>query len=335
MGKDRLKVWARQMAYSLGFMGVLHRVRNRDTLTVFMFHRVLPPDSLAYRRAEKEFTFSVAGFERTLDFIDRHYNVVRHHDIKAAVDGHARLPKRAALITFDDGWRDTLLHAREPLARRGMSAVLFLATEVPQLRADRWWQDQVVEACSDEEKWHRLKDAMPVESIAQSARREPTAQAVTVALSRLPDEARHQLLDGISSKEAMPRQMLTEKDLSQLAPVIALAGHGHTHAPLRNHPDAKRELTLSHEQLQQWGGDKWSMSFPHGSYDTHSLELARRAGFRVCFTSDAVLMRTTSPDGLSNRIGRIHLPENQWTCENGQISHAKLATYLFLREHAS
>lgn len=331
MLKDTLKAWVRQLIYSVGLMDALHRIRNRDTLTVFMFHRVLPKDSVAYQRAEKEFTFTVDGFERTLDFIARHYTVVQHRDIKAAVEGLRRLPERAALITFDDGWRDTLLHAREPLVRRGMSAVLFLATEAPTLREERWWQDQVVEARSDDEAWHRLKKAVMLDGDMVPA----TDQAVTVALSRLPDEERHQLLDALSAEGPMSRQMLTDGDLSQLGPVIALAGHGHTHAPLRGHPDAERELSLSHEQLQQWGGDSWSMSFPHGSYDARSLELARRAGFSVCFTSDPVLMRTNATGGLSDQIGRIHVPESQWTCENGQISNAKLATYLFFREHAA
>lgn len=333
MMSNRLKSWIRQFAYDLGLMGGLHRLRNRRTLTVFMFHRVLPRDSLAYHHAEKEFTFSVDGFERALDFIAKHYRVVDHDAVKTAVDGLGRLPSRAALITFDDGWRDTLLHAREPLARRGMKAVLFLATEVPTLKSARWWQDQVVEARCDEDKWRRLLDKVKLPATPSTPLQMSTA--MTVALSRLSDDERHRSLDGVASAEPMPRQMLLEEELPQLAPVIALAGHGHTHAPLNAHPDALSELVSSHQHLQQWGADSWSMSFPHGAYDARCLTLAREAGFTVCFTSDPVLMRTGSSSNLSRKIGRIHVPENQWTCERGLLSHPKLATYLFLREHAS
>lgn len=330
---NRLKSWIRQFAYDLGLMGALHRLRNRRTLTVFMFHRVLPGDSVAYRHAEKEFTFSLDGFERALDFIAKHYQVVDHDAVKAAVDGQGRLPSRAALITFDDGWRDTLLYARAPLARRGMKAVLFLATEVPTLKSARWWQDQVVQARCDEKGWHRLLDKvnLPAPPLSQAQ----LSIAITVALSRLTDDERHRSLDDVARVEPMPRQMLFEDELPQLAPVIALAGHGHSHAPLSAHPDALSELVASHQHLQHWGGDSWSMSFPHGAYDERCLALAREAGFTVCFTSDPVLMRTGSALSLSSKIGRIHLPENQWTCERGRLSHPKLATYLFLREHAS
>lgn len=329
----KLKTTVRQAAYSLGLMGLIHRIRNRHTLTVFMFHRVLPKDSVAYLHAEKEFTFTVEGFERVLDFIAKHYTVVTHSDIKAAVEGRAKLPVTAALITFDDGWRDTLLHARASLMRRGMMAVLFAATEAPALRADRWWQDQVVEVQCDDEKWRSVQDSLHFDPDTTACGQ--MATKVTVALSRLVDEDRHRLLDAVASATSMPRQMLTECDLPQLAPVISLAGHGHSHAPLSSHPDALLELTLSHEQLKKWGGDSWSMSFPHGAYNQQCLEWARQAGFQVCFTSDPVLMGTRTPGGLSRRIGRIHLPENQWTCEAGRVSHAKLATFLFLRAHSS
>lgn len=328
------KDFLRQMAYGSGLMGLVHRIRNRHTLTVFMFHRVLPHDSLAYRHAEKEFTFTIEGFESALDFIAEHYNVVDHDWVRSAVEGRRSLPARAALITFDDGWRDTLLHARKPLAKRRMTAVLFVATEAPTLAPDRWWQDQVVEARGDDAKWARLTQAMGASALASQSPGE-AARHVTVALSRQRDAERHRTLDDIAQAEPMPRQMLTEDELLQLPPTIAVAGHGHTHAPLRGHPDAKAELEASHRQLLKWGGDSWSMSFPHGSYDEHSLDLAHRAGFALCFTSDPVLMRTRAQHRLNRKIGRVHVPENEWTCRHGRISHAKLATFLFLREKVS
>ena len=119
----------RCFAYASGVLGLMHQLRNRRTLTVFMFHRVLPADSGAYSFSEREFSFTVDGFRQTLDFICRHYNVVSHEAIRANVEHNVPLPDRAGLITFDDGWRDTLIYAFPELKKRNLPAVLFLSDE--------------------------------------------------------------------------------------------------------------------------------------------------------------------------------------------------------------
>lgn len=321
--KSRLKDMARGLAYGTGAMGAWHRWRNHRTLTVFMFHRVLPADDPAFALADREFTFSVQGFERTLDFIGRHYTVVRHADVLAAVEGRGALPPCAALITFDDGWRDTLTHARAPLASRGWQAVLFLATEVPSLGPDRWWQDQLVALQGRPDALAALGRELGLA--------DPSARAVTVALARASDEQRHAWLDPLLDSPALARQMLRPEDLTRLGPTLVVAGHGHTHAPLRQHPDPAAELRQSQALLTQWQADDWAMSFPHGEYDARCLEAAHAEGFKVCYTSEAHLMRCTPGQPLSAHIGRIHVPENQWTCDDGVISHAKLASFLFTR----
>ncbi len=320
------KAWLREGAYRAGAYGLWHRLRNRHTLTVFMFHRVLPADSEAMKRADREFTFSVDGFERALDFIRQHYNVVNHDAVRAAIRDGQRLPPRAGLVTFDDGWRDTLLHARAPLARRGMSAVLFLSTEVPQLPAERWWQDQLVAMQSDPEALRQLSARLGLDGVPVDGR------TLTVRLAGMPDVRRHEVLDDLVAPGSLGRQMLNADELSALAPVISIAGHGHTHAPLKQHAHPEQELQASHQCLQAWGADHWAMSFPHGEYDERCLALAAQAGFQVCHTSDAVLMDARQ---LRGKLGRIHIPENQWTCEAGRISHAKLAAFLFTRPVAS
>src|SRR5690606_8447239 len=134
----------RSLAYATGLLGWWHRRRNADALTVFMFHRVLPRDSAAYAQAEKEFTFSVEGFGRCLDFLSRHYSIVTAAQVEAAMVGGKAPPPCPALITFDDGWRDTLVHAYPQLRQRNMHALVFLATEILETQSPQWWQDMLV-----------------------------------------------------------------------------------------------------------------------------------------------------------------------------------------------
>ena len=65
--KAVLKDALRGALYRCGALGGWHRWRNRHALTVLMFHRVLPVDDPAFVQAEREFTFTLEGFRRTLD----------------------------------------------------------------------------------------------------------------------------------------------------------------------------------------------------------------------------------------------------------------------------
>jgi peptidoglycan/xylan/chitin deacetylase (PgdA/CDA1 family) len=336
----------RKILYSVGIFGLIHRLRNRHTLTVFMFHRVLPKQSAEYQTAEKEFTFSVEGFGRCLDFIQRHYHIVSQADVTAHLNGRQRLPQCAGLITFDDGWRDTLTHALPELKKRALPAVLFLATEVVDLQANDWWQDVLVEFIAQEGGLSRMESAIealrasaldPDEKSALVGRRQSAEddafrlRHVTATLAAMDESQRQAILQPMVSRPPGARQMLSRADLDLLRPWITIAGHGHSHAPLSHHPRARDDLATCRAQLQAIGGEDTVMSFPHGAYDETTLDQAQAAGFRVCYSSDPTLVSTSSARPTRAPLGRIHIPENEWTCDENGIADEKLATFVFFR----
>ncbi|MDP2809174.1 MAG: polysaccharide deacetylase family protein [Rhodocyclaceae bacterium] len=322
--KDRL----RQFAYWSGLLGTIHFWRNCHTFTVFMFHRVLPLNTPEYETAEKEFTFTVTGFGKCLDFIKRHYNVVSHDEVRQAFLDGGKMPARAALITFDDGWRDTVVHALPELKRHSLPAVLFLATEVLDLQEDRWWQDWLVEALGRDNGLELIELALGHAS-GKSEDRASRVRRLTAMLGEMPDSRRHEILNSQLTASPVDHQMVTIADLDMLRPFIAIAGHGHSHAPLTHQANPRADLSASHARLLDIGGNDWAISFPHGAYDANVLILAHKSGFKLCYTSEPTLNRQSiSPD---KPLGRIHIPENQWTCDESGISAAKLATFLFFR----
>lgn len=326
----RLVHLIRASLYHIGALNLYHRLRNRRTLTVLMFHRVLPPDSAAYRRAEREFTFSVEGFAACLDFVRRHYHAVGLERLIEARTGGRPLPARAALITFDDGWHDTVEYAYPQLVKRGLPAVLFLSTEVLEATHARWWADALVELAVDAQRTDELARELGLPAAGLG-----NMPALMAALAALPLARRNELLarrvDGIG----LPRQMVTREDLAATdSRFFAIAAHGHTHAPLTAVADLGAELARSRALVAELHGYANVMSLPHGAGNAATLEAARRAGFEWIFSSAPDL---NSPDALraGRVLGRLHVPENQWTCANGRISAARLATFLFLRRIAS
>jgi hypothetical protein len=125
--------------------------------------------------------------------------------------------------------------------------------------------------------------------------------------------------------------MLTADELPLLKPVFSVGGHGHSHAPLSECRSASGELEYSREYLGRHGGDDRAMSFPHGDCSGDVVRMARKAGYRYLFSSDPHLVDAERLEADERLFGRIHLPENQWTCDVRGISFPKLASFLFFR----
>lgn len=331
-----IKLIIRKVLYRLGLLGVLHRLRNRRTLTTFMFHRVLPPDSIEFLNAEREFTFTINGFGKCLDFIQMHYRVITLQDMQLAKASNAPLPDRAALITFDDGWRDTLVHAYPTLKQRNLPAVLFVASEVPLLQSARWWQDALVTVLADSVATDKLIQSVLKNRPGSSHARTLNTPELTALLSEMPETRRMALLAEATALEPLPRQMLSASELRLMqADTFELGAHGHSHAPLTAVKDATKELTDSLAWLRSTTTTTLSMSFPHGAHNPSLVNAAHEAGFSFVFTSVPELQPTGLCMSDTATIGRIHMPENQWTCENGEISFPLLATFLFFRPKAA
>lgn len=321
----------RALAYQSGLLGLLHKIRNRRTLTVFMFHRVLPATSNAYAAAEHEYTFTRAGFAECLDFIRKHYNLVDVDQVMAHIESDTALPSRAGLITFDDGWRDTVIHALPELEKRQLPGLLFLATSVLDDDGTAWWQDALVQTLAREGNLASLESSLGICDVA-AIDRKTRIYKVTAAVGEMSPEARLELLHAYDAPLTSERQMLSRADMRDLGS-IKLAGHGHSHVPLTHSADPINDLQRSHEVLKELGAHADVMSFPHGAVDDAVRTAARRTGFTTCFSSKPMLMDTRKP--WSGDIGRIHMPENAWTTGTNGISPAKLATFLFFRPSAA
>lgn len=331
---NAIKDAVRTLLYRFGVLGAWHRRRNRHALTVLMFHRVLPAGSAALAQSEREFAFSVEGFARTLDFVARHYHVVSLAQVKSAIDGKEQLPACPLLITFDDGWRDTVQYAMPELKKRGLLALLFLATEVMDLAEPRWWQDAAVAVLANPQTAPKLLQAlgMPADTATQPG----YSQRVAAQLAGLPESRRRQVIeqaDPAVLQAIAERQMVTTDDLRQWTDNgFELGGHGHSHSPIAYATNPGAEITACQSHLRDLGLEDLSLSYPHGVKNDASRELLKEAGFEVVFDSTPCLASVAHLPRLRFDVPRIHLPENAWTCRAGQVEFARLAMFLFFRK---
>ena len=335
-----LKDFARKCLYVSGALGLYHRLRNRDSLTVVMFHRTLRADDPRWPSSDPDYTLGQDLFERSIAFFKRHYRVVSLDEVLRARREGAGLPPHALLITFDDGWLDNVDYALPVLRRAGVPAVMFVAADAVGARQP-FWQERLVGA------WRlgRLDlDALGAALVEHgAARSERTGIAalrqMIAALEKVSPSTRNEVLARFA--DAMDdghRHMVDVADLATLrSGGVELGLHGKSHVAMTRAEDLDAELGGAREamarMLEAPEGTASvacaTMSFPHGAFDAGIAERAREAGYELLFTSVPVL--NPVGDRPSWLLGRTGYETDTIADARGRFRPEWLAWYLFRR----
>src|ERR1700676_4368501 len=298
---------ARRMAYAGGVLGTLHRLRHRDTLTVVMFHRVTAVGTPAGKKADPEYSVPAPLFAACLRFFRRHYAVIGLEQLRASRRGGLPIPPRSLLITFDDGWQDTVSVALPILRGQGCPAAVFVAADVLTQTPSWWWQEILLRAlrtgcASWDQLWTSARGAPP-----SPGERE---LALLVRYDALEPSERGGLLAAfVADAAGEGAHMIGPDGLRELAAGgIGLGAHGAAHLPLtmmaEPESDLGRARAALEPQLRLLGQVLDALSFPHGRYDAASLAAARATGFAILLTSDPCL--NAAPGGRpAALLGRI------------------------------
>lgn len=161
-----------------GLLGMLSPQGPRARLSILIFHRVLPaPDPLMPYEPDVE------RFDRVLGWLADWFVVL---PLGEAVErlAAARLPARAACITFDDGYADNYTCALPALQRHGLPATFFVATGF--LDGGRMWNDVLIEAVRA-----TPKERLDLERLGLGILPTTTAAEKCAALSRIIPALKH------------------------------------------------------------------------------------------------------------------------------------------------
>lgn len=326
--------------YASGALGLFHRLRNRDALTVVMYHRVLSPQDPRWATCDPDYTISDALFAETLRFFKRHYRVVGLGDVAAARRGERPLPPRALLVTFDDGWADNADYALPVLEREGVPGVIFTVADAIG-RDAAFWQEQMVAAF----RAGRLA-AADVEALAAAAGADLAGASGIAALRRaiaalegLAASERDRLLAPLAPKLAEDRRlMVTPADLGRLrAGGVDVGLHGKTHTPMTRAGDLDAELDEARRivagHLEVEPASLRSLSFPHGRWTPEIVARAKAIGYELLFTSVPSLNR--AGPGCPGVLARVGVETDAAQDAAGRFRPDRLALRLFRRPVAS
>ena len=326
--------------WTSGALAGYHRLRNRNALTVAAFHRVLDPRDPRWDGADPLWTVSQTFFADCLDFFQAHYRMVSLADVLAAREGERSLPQWPLLITFDDGWADNRDYALLALLQRGLPAALFVVTGAIGQR-EGFWQERILAALKTGRiapalaaaLWQRLLPDQPKPKRYELA----AGRRIVAALANRSASEREEIMQRLPPVAlGYPAEMLDDAGLAELAGSgVAIGTHGVSHEPLTAVDDPEAELRHSWQDLQQRVGEDAALptlSFPHGRYERHELELARGLGYRLMFTSDRGLNRIDE-NRISDVLGRVEITTELCGSADGQFRPEKLALWLFQQPH--
>ena len=235
-------------------------------------------------------------FERQAKHLARHYTVLTVEDLVDRIRTGA-IPRNAAAITFDDGYRDTLTHAAPILAGLGLPATVFLATgfigttEVP-------WYDRLAGAFKLSPR-SRIGDPSGEEISLDSVQdRLAALDRATRHLKSLPEEQFQEvfasLLEGLGSSEGRsPKNaMLNWDDVHALRGLgFRLGAHTITH-PILSQVSVERarvEIFGSRDMIHSaCGAAPRAFAYPNGGpadYTAAVVNVVREAGFDCAVTT--------------------------------------------------
>jgi peptidoglycan/xylan/chitin deacetylase (PgdA/CDA1 family) len=262
----------------------------RARLAVFIFHRVLErPDPMLPGEPDGE------AFDRILSWIGGQFTVLHPREACERLTARA-LPAAAAMITFDDGYRDNHDVALPVLRRHRMSAAFFLATGF--LGHGAMFNDRVREALRGY-AGESLDASWLGAGVLRTATPEERRDAVERLLPRvkyLPlgerDDAVARLEEATLARERPDLMMDADQVRALAAAGMEIGGHSRRHPILRllDRAGAAREIRDGFDDIRAITGEEPALfAYPNGrpgtDFDARQAAAVRDAGFRWAFST--------------------------------------------------
>jgi peptidoglycan/xylan/chitin deacetylase (PgdA/CDA1 family) len=260
-------------------------------LRILTYHRVADLDETSCLNP-RSISATPSVFSVQMKYLARYYNVVSMDDVFKAVQEGVQLPKRAVLITFDDGYYDFADIAWPILKRQGLTATVFVPTAYPdQPQLSFWWDRLYRSFMSFPETFFRssLIGSLPLET---SQDRLTSIKKLQNYLKTLPHEQATQLIDDLCSElqdsRNCQKSTMGWKELRRLAKEgVTLGSHTRTHPILTQvSPEKVREeVRGSIEDLKrEIGYAQPIFCYPNGNYNDQIMGILKEEGILLAFT---------------------------------------------------
>lgn len=261
-------------------------------LRVLTYHRVADPGGGPHLEP-RLISAAPAEFERQMRYLARRYRAVSPARVLEAVDGVRPLPRRAVLISFDDGYLDFAEHAWPVLQRLGLPAVLFVPSAFPDHPEQRFWSDRLHGAFAATGLAALAESPVGPLPLASADQRRSGLRKLQDHLKSVPHDEAAAWVERVCAAlgpESAPRPVvLGWGRLRRLAQEgLTVASHTRTH-PILTRLDAERagrEIAAGQADLErEMGHAPPFFAYPSGAHDDAVVAETHKAGIRLAFTT--------------------------------------------------
>lgn len=274
---------------------------------VLAYHRVVEDFESSAPRTLPAMLISRRTLERHLDWIGRHFTFVSLDEIGARLFASPSGRKPIAAVTFDDGYRDTYLHALPLLERKGIPGAVFAVADLVGTGRLQRHDSLFLALRRALSSWRR-----PAASLAATLRRHGATREQAHRLARRARDARvltpaileafrggdvDELIASLTGEFGEPagsRDELLPLDWPMLADIVRrgmiVGSHTATHPllTLEDGPVVRAEVVASRIRLERGLGIAIRhFAYPGGRFDAAAVEAVAAAGYRFAYTTCA------------------------------------------------
>lgn len=269
----------------------------RQTLSILIFHRVLPAaDPLRIDEPTAD------EFDSLMAYLARNYRVLPLREAVALLR-RGQLPRLACCITFDDGYADNLTIALPILEKYGLPATVFIATGY--LDGGRMFNDAVIDGIARSPlKLLDLKSiGLGVLGISTDDNRRHAVGHILANLKYHPPQQRTEDIEAFlqiaQCGNLSGNIMLTSGQVGELAKRgVEIGGHTVNHPILAciDNDAARAEILIGKQRLESIiGKPVHAFAYPNGRPNQDYLgchaHMVRELGFELAVTTSAGVSR--------------------------------------------
>ena len=228
----------------------------RGLLRVITYHRVNWPDE-SESLNPRLISASPLVFTRQMESLKKNYHILSMQQLLDFLFMGKKIPPRAALVTFDDGYADFMTFARPILRSMNIPATIFVPTAYPDHPERVFWWDELYAAIR-QTRFKKIQfQGLPVMPVVTNAEKAIALEVIQNYYKTLPASTatfrKHDFFDRLGYQHKPVKSVLDWQELRQLSSEgFCIGAHTHTHPLLDKLPADKirKEIVQSMDQLR-------------------------------------------------------------------------------------
>jgi peptidoglycan/xylan/chitin deacetylase (PgdA/CDA1 family) len=273
------------------------RLKFSGEVTILAYHRILDVP------VEDEFPFdielvsaSTTQFTHQMEYIKAHYQPITFATLLQHLDRGEPPPRRAAIVTFDDGFVDNYTNAFPVLKRLNMPATIFVSTGNVDSQKTFWYEKLSYALMSTRTNTITSPTLGSLTIGDSTESRRELIKCVVLRLKLVPDEVRLSSLDDLYAQllpehewvdDARSGPMTWEQIKEMSAHNIEFGSHSVTHPVLSRVPLAKLEFEVEYSKQRiesELQKPVQVIAYPVGgveAFDDNVRAAVKKAGYRL------------------------------------------------------